>query len=376
MENVTPIELFFHLLRYAIGSDDDFPYTPTDNEWQEIFDISIKQTLAGIAFLGIEKLPEEKRPPKKLYITWHIACEHIKKFNKKLNQATCAVSNKFREVGFRNVVLKGQGVAQLYPQPLYRQAGDIDIWLEGDRDNIIKYLRSITQSHELMCYHHTDFPINEEFNIEVHFMPSWMNNPLTNKRLQKFFTNCAEREFTNSITMETNDNIATVSTLAFNRIFILQHIYRHLFDEGVGLRQLLDYYMVLSKGFTQEEKKATIETLRQLNMLSFTGATMYVLQEVFGMKKDRMLVEPDIQQGKFFLHEIMQSGNFGLYDSRRKFIEYESLIHRIFRKTNRNLRFIKYHTMEVLCTPIFKTWQYFWRRRKERYYNSKKFKSQ
>lgn len=375
MENVSTIELFFHLLRYAIGSENNFPYKPTNEEWLEIFNISIKQALTGITFLGIEKLPPQKRPYKELYIRWHISCERIKAFNKKLNFATSAVSNKFREVGFRNVILKGQGVALLYPQPLYRQAGDIDIWLEGDRDHIVKYLRSVVPSHKLVCYHHTDFPINKEFNIEVHFMPSWMNNPLANLRLKKFFDECSDKEFNNNTVIDESGNKAAISTLAFNRIFILQHIYRHLFDEGVGLRQLLDYYMVLSQGFTPEEKDIAIKTLKRLNMLSFARAVMYVLQKVFGIEEKNMLAEPDAQQGEFLLYEVMQSGDFGKYDPRKKIIRNERLIHRILRKTYRNFRFIRYHTMEVLSTPLFKTWQYFWRRKKERYYNSKKFKT-
>ncbi len=373
MNRPSSTEIFFDLLRHAIGASQEFSHTPSVKEWNEIFEIAAKHTLSGITYSGIEKLPKEQHPPKDLYIKWHICALQIKKINEQSNIVASKISNKFRDVGFRNSIIKGQGIALLYPQPQYRQAGDIDIWLEGDRDHIVRYLQKIATPNEPVCYHHTDFPINPDISIEVHFMPSWMNNPFTNRKLQKFFDECSHREFENKTNLDSSGNAAYVSTLEFNRIFILLHIYRHIFAEGIGLRQLLDYYMVLNSGFTQEEKEETTRTIKQLNMFGFARAVMYVLWKVFDLKKEFMIVPPDANQGEFLLKEIMKSGNFGKFGDYYTNMTSDNMVTRVMSKLQHTMRLFKFHPAETLYTPLFKTWHYFWRKYKNKYYKSNKF---
>ena len=81
--------------------------------------------------------------------------------------------------------------------------------------------------------------------MELHFTPSWMNGFADNKRLQKFFMEQVPVQFSNEIELpDISENINS-PTIEFNRFYILLHIYRHLFGEGIGLRQLMDYYHVL-----------------------------------------------------------------------------------------------------------------------------------
>ena len=89
-------------------------HTPTAKEWSELYALAQKQTLVGIAFRGVEQLPEAQRPPKQLLLQWMMATEHIKKLNADLDRKALAVANKFLKEGFPGMVLKGQGVAKLY----------------------------------------------------------------------------------------------------------------------------------------------------------------------------------------------------------------------------------------------------------------------
>ena len=227
--------IFFELIRIAIGQQERLRSTPTAEEWKEVYDLARRQTLTGIAFCGVQRLPEEQRPPRQLLMKWYMAAEQIRRKNEQMDRRTLAVANKFAEEGFPGVVLKGQGVAQLYrveqiensklkiedghPEgdarenenknknknenenlgigkfsilnsqfsiKEYRTPGDIDIWLFGERKDILRYVRR----HVPDCkpvYHHVDFPVIEGLPIEVHFTPSWMNSPFTNRRLQRWF---------------------------------------------------------------------------------------------------------------------------------------------------------------------------------------------
>lgn len=353
-------ELFFALIRCGIGKSNELPCTPDKEEWEELFSIATKQTLAGIAFAGIERLPQEQRPPKRLLIAWHRVCGKINGNNATLDSRSVAVSRNFERLGFRNCILKGQGIAQLYPEPAMRTSGDVDIWLEGGADKILQYVRRCFPNCK-PTYHHVDFPVKEGLSIEIHFTPSWMYSPFRNRRLQKFIADKAGNQFTN--TVETTAGTIPVPTLEFNRIYILLHIYRHLFQEGIGLRQMLDYYFVLDKGFTAEERNRTVETLRSIGLLDFAAAAMYVLKERFGLEEEKLLTLPDARRGEFLLKEIMTAGNFGKYDSRYAIVPKEKEFSHFLNSMRRTIRLITQYPGETLWSPYFKIWHMIWRRR-------------
>ena len=374
--------LFFELLQVAIGNRKMLTHTPTAEEWSELYTLAQRQTLVGIAFRAVEQLPEAQRPPKALLMQWMMATERIKALNTDLDRKALAVANKFLSEGFPSVILKGQGISKLYilrdndnvnendnclPDgelsifnsqfsiQEYRTPGDIDIWLHGARKDILNYVRR----HVPDCkpvYHHVDFPVIEGLDIEVHFMPSWMNSPVTNRRLQRWF-----RSFNFHFSIFNYKEIPSPN-LAFNRVYILVHIYRHLFHEGIGLRQLLDYYFVLHQGFTEEEREETMHMLRSLKMERFTAAVMWVLQEVYGMDDCYLLTTPDEREGRFLLNEIMLAGNFGHYDERLQHEQGETTLHWALRKIKRNFRFVRSYPSEVLWSPLFKLWHWVWRK--------------
>lgn len=361
MKKTTTTDIFLNLLRKAIGSQHTLPAKIDAEQWKELFDIAKKQTLIGILYCALDGLEDTQRPPKNILMQWIVLCERIKSENKKLNEAVVRISDKFREEGWENVVLKGQGVALLYPNPLYRMPGDIDIWLDGKKADIIKYVRSYFPDCKPV-YHHVDFPMFRDIPIEIHFTPTWMNNYFMNRKLQKYFGTLATEEFKHQGMSANGRERGIFSSLDFNRVYILIHIYRHLFSEGIGLRQLLDYYYVLKQGFTDIEKQKTLQTLKELGMMRFAGATMYVLQTAFGLEDKFLLVQPLRQEGEFLLDEIMLAGNFGHYDERIKYEKYNNPINRLFYKTLRNLRFVSMYPSEVIWSPLFKAWHFFWRK--------------
>lgn len=374
---------FFELLQVAIGNRSELTQTPTAMEWGELYALAKKQSLEGITYRGIEQLPKMQRPPKALLIQWYMDTELIKGVNAALDGKSLDVANKFLKDGFRSLILKGQGIAKLYKLrndrdkccsesdsdskhtaycsiSEYRTSGDIDIWLEGNRKTILRYV----SQHVKKCspvFHHVDYPASGDIEIEVHFTPSWMNSLFTNHKLQRFFNENNQWPINDHQQEPTSYSEIPTPSIALNRVYILVHIYRHLFHEGIGLRQLLDYYFVLQQGFTEEERKETMRTLCALRMKRFTGAMMWVLQEVFGMDKRYLLTTPDEREGRFLLNEIMLAGNFGKYDERLQQEGGESEFRWAIRKVKRNLRFVRSYPSEVLWSPIFKLWHYFWR---------------
>lgn len=236
------LQIFFDFLRFCIGSADEMPSPLKEADWKELYAIAQKQCLVGILFDGIKKLPAEHVGMKKeLLLQWMAESQMLEKANVRLNDAAIQVSEWFRKKGFRTCILKGQGNALMYPNPNSRTPGDIDIWVEGGDKRVISFVRSISP-HEKACYHHIEFPSHKGVEVEVHYRPSFLLCFWYNRKLQKYYERVKEEQFSHRVMLGEQGEIA-IPMVEFNLIFQLTHIYAHLMNEGIGLRQLLDYYV-------------------------------------------------------------------------------------------------------------------------------------
>ena len=409
------LQIFFDFLRFCIGSAKEIPGSLKEADWKEIYAIAKKQCLVGVLFDGIKKLPTEHVGMKKeLLLQWMAECQMLEKANVRLNDAAIQVSEWFLKKGFRTCILKGQGNALMYPNGLHRTPGDIDIWVEGGDKRVISFVRSISP-HEKACYHHIEFPSYKGVEVEVHYRPSFLLCFWHDRKLQKYYERVKEEQFSHRVMLGEQGEIA-IPTVEFNLIFQLTHIYAHLMNEGIGLRQLLDYYYVLcdfykvyqnfsnpsvslSKGSSTfspspsssgsgdvtallgarnryalrlaDHQRSTPDCagwdrlgvlqkeLKELGLWKFAGGIMYIMQEVFGMPASRLIVPPNENYGKFVLNEVLEAGNFGRHDARNRFGK-SKLGHNL-QRVYRDMRLVRYFPAEALSEPFFRVWHFFWR---------------
>ena len=237
-------KIFFDFLRFCIGSVKEIPDSLKEADWKELYAIAKKQCLVGVLFDGIKKLPAEYVGMKKeLLLQWMAESQMLEKANVRLNDAAIQVSEWFRKKKFRTCILKGQGNALMYPNPYSRTPGDIDIWVEGGDKRVISFVRSISP-HEKACYHHIEFPSYKGVEVEVHYRPSFLLCFWHDRKLQKYYEREKEEQFSHRVMLGEQGEIA-IPTAEFNLIFQLTHIFSHLMNEGIGLRQLVDYFYVL-----------------------------------------------------------------------------------------------------------------------------------
>lgn len=359
---VSQQRIFFDFLQFCISSVADIPASVKDADWKVLYVIAKKQALIGVLFYGIRRLPKELAPEQKLLMQWMVMAEQIRKQNIRLFQDSVKVCQNFENEGFANCILKGQGNALLYPDPYMRTPGDIDIYLAGGRKRVMLYVNKVCPN-QVMRYHHVDFPVMKTA-IEVHFTPSYMFFPIHNGRMQKWFGKVMDLQCSNVVTLPDGYGEITVPTMNFNVIYILSHLYRHVFTEGIGLRQLIDYYFVLVMSEERRVKNLTAlqRELKYLGLWKFAGAVMYVLHEALGLPEAKMIAPIDVNEGRFLLAEIMRGGNFGQYDTRLGSKENEGKLHRYLRMSLRNLRFVKHYPTEALSEPLFRTWFAVWKK--------------
>ena len=356
-------EAFFDFLQFCIGSVEKIPASIKEADWKVLYAIAKKQALTGVLFHGIKQLPKELAPDAGLLMQWMGMAQNIRQQNIRLFLDSAKVCKKFKDVGFRNCILKGQGNALLYPDPYMRTSGDIDIYLDGGRNRVMQYINKVCPN-QVMRYHHVDFPVMKTA-IEVHFTPSYMFYPVHNRRMQKWFKEVMDLQCSNVVTLPDGYGEITMPTTSFNVIYILSHLYRHVFTEGIGLRQLIDYYFVLVKSEERRVKNLTAlqRELKYLGLWKFAGAVMYVLHEALGLSEEKMIAPMDEKRGKLLLAEILNGGNFGQHFTKYGHFTQQGMAKKYFLKIWRNMHFVRYYPAEALCEPIFRTWHFFWRLR-------------
>lgn len=351
---------FFSLLRFSIDDSEPIPANITKEDWKAIYEISIQQALMGVVFRGINRMPSDLQPEKELMLRWFAISEYIAGRNKFANEKLSHLTIRMRYDRFRICVLKGQGNTLYYPDAYMRTPGDIDAWLCGSVDRIVGYAHKIMPD-AIASYQHVGYPRFYGIPVELHYRPSFQFNFVHNARLQRWFKDNAERQFANKVMLPGGFGPVSIPTVRFNRVFQMSHIARHLFHEGIGLRQIMDYYFLLKQGFTEEERLEYAVLMKSFGLYKMARSVMYVLREEFGAGDDVLIVEPDERCGRLLLEEIMLTGNFGHYDGRLTTDIRKSRWKMNMYRCKRVWRLLKFFPSESLSEPLFQIYHHFWR---------------
>jgi hypothetical protein len=357
----------FLFLNYCLGKKVDMSMVVAKIDWRQLYNFASRQALLGFCFDGIERLTKEfseelKQNPmgRDLLMTWMGAAQQIRRQNMKVNAVAGKLYSKFREDGLRCCTLKGQGNALMYPNPYSRTPGDIDVWVNASREEITVYAKKHFEIGDDIRYHHIETSV-DGVPVELHFFPGIMNNPIYNVRLQKWFKRNADLQCSNVVSLPDGIGEIAIPTTAFNVVYQLCHLYHHFFDEGIGMRQIIDYYYVVNNDELLAIKDTLQKELKHLGLWKFAGAVMYVLHEALGLSEEKMIAPMDEKRGKLLLAEILNGGNFGQHFTKYGGFTHQSMGKKYFLKIWRNMHFVRYYPAEALCEPLFRTWHFFWR---------------
>lgn len=391
--------MIFDFLKYCFGNMTDVSMVVAKMDWRQLYYFASKQAILGFCFDGIERLGREYPSALKdnpigqdLLMTWMGKAQQIRRRNMTVNEVAAKLYARLREDGLRCCVLKGQGNASMYPNPYSRTPGDIDIWVNASRKEITEYAKKHFTLGDDIRYHHLETSM-DGVPVELHFFPCVMNNPIYNHRLQKWFKRNADLQYSNVVALPDNAGEIAMPTTAFNVIYQLCHLYHHFFDEGIGMRQIIDYYFVLlniwytdttdltdavnsvsyNDTSAQADKKSVESVisvceneLKYLGLWKFAGAVMYVLHETLGLSEEKMIRPMDEKRGRLLLSEIIDGGNFGKHFAKYGHFTQQSMAKKYFLKIWRNMHFVRYYPAEALSEPIFRTWHFFWRMKNKR----------
>lgn len=351
-------ESYYDFLKYSLSETSVEPDTVARIDWNKLLDFGRKHSIVGVLFHGMNRLSAvgENRPDNYAAASWLVNSEIIVKTNKQVNRDAAILTDFFhRKANVKACVLKGQGNALMYPDPYMRTPGDIDLWTEMDTVPLLKFIKSLNLEPNIE-YHHVDFSFYTKTVAEIHYFPSFMGNLFYEWRLRKYFNQVKKEQFINKVELPDNAGSIFVPTDSFNRIFQMSHIMHHFFFEGIGLRQIIDYYYLLKRGFSQEEQQEEQRLLRRFNMFRFSAGIMWILYAVLGLQEEYLLLPPDEDLGKMILSEIEHSGNFGHHDERYSF-KGSSVFKQYLIETYRNLHFaMEFPSETIWGRPVSRWW--------------------
>ena len=300
---------YFKWVRYALNPETDIPQI---TDWNALMVFSEKQALTGLL------LPAEspENIGKELLLQWIGKAQLVEQQNRLLNKRVEQLWGILEQDGFRCCLLKGQGNAAMYPNPMIRCAGDIDVWVDADKETVYQYVRKLIPEAE-ESYKHIHFPFFDDVKVDVHVTPLRFFSRRNEKNLQRWIEQNKAEQFDNRIRFSGGKRDVCVPTFKFNVVYQLGHMFIHFFGEGLGLRQVVDYFYVLRNlEVTEKERMELVEVIKSLGLYRFARAVMWIENCALGLPGEFCIVSTDERNGRGLLNDILEGGNFGKYSNR------------------------------------------------------------
>ncbi|MEA4917640.1 nucleotidyltransferase family protein [Proteiniphilum sp.] len=315
-----PEQQFFALLRCGLwGGLPDKGLFSGATDWDAILAMATMQTVRGILFDAVMELPAGLQPPAQWMRELHRVVIRIEQSHELLHRRIAEVVPLLQSAGIRPVLLKGQGVARNYPNPLRRQCGDIDLYVgEEDYEKACRIVDGWgnVSGKESESLKHAHFRRNGVV-VEVHRIAERLYRPVLDNRFQVW----TKKQLSGSTLKVLNVKGVDIflPPVNFNVLYIFNHAYHHFLCGGVGLRQLCDWVMYLN-AFSTEIDSCQLETDLKAFGLSRAWRIFGVLAvNELGLPEEKMPLYSPVhgRQSRKVLEKILQSGNFGQYASRR-----------------------------------------------------------
>lgn len=338
-------KVYIDFIRYSITPDAKLPEAVAAVDWDDYMQYCNRQGVIGLVFEGMQKA--DIRLPQAILFEWIGFSESIKAQNKIVNQKLLKVQKFFDEKQCRTCVLKGQANGLMYPNPEVRSPGDIDIWVEGKREDIIKMILEVTpEAH--YSIHHIKLPVFKDVSVEVHYRPMYLSNWFKDKKLQRYICEIEERQFSNKVPFK-DCEIGSL-TNDFNAVYQILHMYAHFFSSRNNFKQFIDYYYLLKKGLTENEKRVCADMFIELGIEKYASGIMWIMDNVLGLDSALLVVPSNEKIGRLILKE---STYFGTYST--------SNLKYVLEQLKANLRIVRYFPKEVMISPLFLVWHQWWK---------------
>lgn len=308
------IDTFFALVRAGLSEKDVRLSAFQSHDFQCVLKLAREQSVCGLVTAGLEHVPDLRieKTDSMPFLKEVVMTENR---NIAMNDFISKLFNRLEENGVKAVLVKGQGVAQCYERPLWRSAGDIDLFFDEDNYQKAKtFLTPLATSVESEDKRKKHLAMTiDSWLVELHgLMPTEISERINAGvvSVQKdIFENGGVRFWDNngvSITLPSPDN---------DVIIIFTHFIQHFFVGGVGLRQISDWCRLLWAYRETIDRELLERRLRDMGLMSEWKAFAEFAVDYLGIPVDAMPLFEESgklkRQARKIRSLIIHTGNFG-----------------------------------------------------------------
>ena len=352
--------LFLAMLRAGLWNQvpSEECFCISEEEWKQIYRMACAHTVEGIVYDGVMLLPVDSLPSAPLLIQWTAGIDRLERRNENMNRVIEELDELFAANGLYACLMKGQGVAACYANPLHRVCGDVDWYFSHEE---------FVRAHRLIA--DKGVPVRSEAGFSVSYV--WkgvlvehhdrlldLHNPL----LYGYLKQLLEEEKVRAGSLPLSDRKVKLPSPLLMHVLVNAHILKHMLAFGIGLRQLCDSARVCYAFHRVNENKLD-EVYRKAGVLRWMHMLGGVLVTYLGLPPEylpfslpvRLNIRPMIQ-------DVLSAGNFGFYDKRCNKEETNSTLKREKawqQVTERFMRYAPYAPCEACWFPVMQVYSHF-----------------
>lgn len=320
------MDFLFGLLQASLICEESLKEEPTKQEWEHLYKFAEEQAVTGVLLSGLNKLQANHRPPKDILLQWIGVCEMIMRQNTQMDSAVIALCKELDDLGVRYMVVKGQTLNAIYPEKGVRQSGDIDFIIHPDYwEKTYNYFTETLDEDKIDT--HTEKHVEWEKKGISYEMHRRLND-FASKKHQRYWDNVIMNEaWVNPWTVEINDYPVPTLAPTYNVLFVFVHLYYHFINEGVGLRQFVDWYYLIDKWESEIDKCILEKHLKGIGLFHAFLGLGAVLTDFLGLDKSKFpyeISEKNHHNSLKLIDNILDKGNFG---HNTKYVQPHGMIH-------------------------------------------------
>lgn len=311
-------EFSLRLLRTALWGftlEDD---RASNNDWKAIADFFSRQSLDGLLPDAIVALPAHMQPTRAVKMPLIARQIQVERMNHAMNHELLTFTNELNRRAIPYILLKGQGVASVYPNPLHRVCGDIDLYVPA------KYLKEVHRGlmafgavRETESRHHINYRANGvewELHHKIYYFQKESRNLLFMRYVDEVMN-------ASPYYVSIEGEQVRVFNPTMNVLLLLSHIVDHFYCEGVGLRQLCDYALALHHKHAEIDRTKLLEMLDDLALTRAYRVFGYICTHYLGMPSEALMLEPskkEVRLAHRVMEDCLKGGNFGQAESNKR----------------------------------------------------------
>ena len=348
-----------------------------DVDWLMLYEQAKVQTVRGVAFEGVQRLTKDSSvrcSDRKIFLQWLAQVSKIQNVYLKHVAVLGRVQRVLSNANIKHVFMKGLVCGSRYPIPGMRTCGDIDfVVAPHDFSKTLDVLSTVSMVDRTLVHEHHGMARMHDVTLEPHYKVHNYQNHKTDSVMTDLFLQVLDGGI-NFITLhldacsETGNREITFQVptfpIEFEGMFLVSHMVNHVYEEGLGLRQVVDFALWAKKCATDSKFDMRLHGyyLQRMRLTRAHRIFVRICEKYLALPQDIFGYEYSKREMAFadkLTLDIMRVGNFGRGEYVFKRGSMRGDLQNYWWVTRRSLRLWYLCPSEALMWPISKFSRYF-----------------